>query len=131
MNTKEYPGIFSRVKATIIDSVIIIVLMLAATDVFSNLENVPDYAKIIVFVGIFVLYDPLMVSVFGATIGHRLNKLKVQGLDHGKKINLGLAIVRFLIKSSLGWVSLVTVNKNALRQAIHDTAVKSIVVYDE
>ena len=84
----------------------------------------------IAFAFIFILYDPLMVSLFGSTIGHRMSNLKVQRLDSGEKINLGLAIIRFLIKATLGWISFFTVSTNKNRQAIHDSIINSIVVYD-
>lgn len=127
----NYPGIFSRVKATIVDSIILVVLMLAMKDVFSMFEDVPNFAKIITFSSIFILYDPIMISLFGATFGHRLNKLKVKRLENDKKLNFGLAVIRFLIKATLGWLSLVTISSNENRQAIHDNVVKSVVIYDE
>lgn len=130
MENVEYPGVFSRVKATILDAVVMVVLIMATTEVFSSLGNIPNYAKIIAFTFIFVLYEPLIVSLFGATVGHRMNNLKVQQLSNGKKVNLVLAILRFLLKTTLGWVSLITISSKENRQAIHDTVVRSIVVYD-
>ena len=131
MNEIEYPSIFYRVKATMIDSIILILLMLAATDIFSNIETVPTYTKVTTFICIILLYDPFMIAFFGATIGHRMNKLKVQRFDNGNKINIGLAILRFLIKSILGWISLITISSYKNKQAIHDIWVNSIVVYDD
>jgi len=130
MKKTDYPGVFLRVKAATIDSIVMIMFMVVATDLFSRFENVPDYARMIAFAFIFILYDPLMVSLFGSTIGHRMSNLKVQRLDNGKKINLGLAIIRFLIKATLGWISFFTVSTNKHRQAIHDSIINSIVVYD-
>lgn len=130
MKKLEYPGVFLRVKAATIDSIILILFMLIATDIFARFENVPDYARMLAFVFIFILYDPLMVTIFGATVGHRVSKLKVQQLNTGKHINFGFAIIRFLIKATLGWVSLFTVSTNKNRQAIHDSIVDSIVVHD-
>jgi len=130
MKKTDYPGVFLRVKASTIDSMVIILFMLVATDLFSRFENVPDYARMTAFVFIFILYDPLMVSLFGSTIGHRMSNLKVQRLDNGKNINLGLAIIRFLVKVTLGWISFFTVSTNKNRQAIHDSIINSVVVYD-
>ncbi|MDC9722596.1 MAG: RDD family protein [Urechidicola sp.] len=131
MKKTDYPGVFLRVKAAIIDSIVIILFMAVTTDLFSRFENVPDYAKMIAFTLIFILYDPLMVSLFGSTIGHRISNIKVQRLENGKRINIGLAIVRFLIKATLGWISFFTVSTSEKRQAIHDSIVSSIVVYDD
>jgi len=130
MKKTDYPGVFLRVKASTIDSMVIILFMLVATDLFSRFENVPDYARMTAFVFIFILYDPLMVSLFGSTIGHRMSNLKVQRLDNGKNIHLGLAIIRFLVKVTLGWISFFTVSTNKNRQAIHDSIINSVVVYD-
>ncbi len=131
MKNTDYPGIFLRVKAAFIDSIVMILFMAVSTDLFSRFENVPDYAKMIAFAFIFILYDPLMVSLFGSTIGHRINNIKIQRLDNGKRINIGLAIIRFLIKAALGWISFFTVSTSEKRQAIHDSIVNSIVVYDD
>lgn len=130
MKEKNYPGVFLRAKAAIVDSIIIILLLLLVTDIFSNFENVPDAAKIIAFVLIFGLYDPIMVSIFGSTVGHRFNNLKVQKLANGKKINFLQAIIRFIVKALLGWLSFLTVSSNENKQAIHDGIVKSVVVFD-
>ena len=86
MEKTNYPGVFLRAKAAIIDSIVIIILIIGITDLFSNFENVPDYAKIIAFIFIFILYEPLMISTLGSTIGHKMNNLKVQRLDNGKKL---------------------------------------------
>jgi uncharacterized RDD family membrane protein YckC len=48
--------------------------------------------------------------------------------DHHKNITFYKALIRFLIKFSLGWISLVTVTVNEKRKAIHDFAADSIVI---
>lgn len=73
----------------------------------------------------------IMVSIFGATIGHRMNRIKVQRDNIDKKINFGFAIVRFIVKAALGWFSLFTVSTNKEKKAIHDIIAKSVVVHDQ
>ena len=131
MKKINYPGIFLRVKAAVIDSIVLIIFIGFATEIFSGFENVADHVKMIVFAFIFVLYEPLMVSIVGATIGHRINNIKVQRLDNGKKINFVLAIVRFSVKLLLGWISFFTVSSSDHKQAIHDSIVSTVVVYDD
>jgi len=131
MKEKDYPGIFPRVKAALVDSIVIIAFMIITTDIFSRFENVPDSAKMIAFLFIFILYDPLMVSIFGATIGHRMNRIKVQQDDKDKNINFGFAILRFLIKAFLGWISFFTVSTNKDKKAINDMIVNSVIVYEK
>lgn len=131
MENKKYPGVFLRVKAAVFDSIVIIVFIGITTDIFSRFDNVPNYAKMIAFLFIFVLYDPIMVSFFGSTFGHKINNLKVQNLDTGKRINIGFAILRFFTKAFLGVFSFFTVETNENKQAIHDSFVNSVVVYDD
>lgn len=61
MQTK-YAPISTRIKAVIIDSIAIIVLMYATVEVFYLFESIPNYIRISVFVSLFILYEPLLVS---------------------------------------------------------------------
>jgi uncharacterized RDD family membrane protein YckC len=125
-----YPGILSRVKALIADSIIIVILMALISFIFTNVNDVPDYARIIAFVFIFLLYDPLLTSFTGGTIGHKVVGLEVKSVkDENKNIGLPFAIIRFLGKSLLGWISLLTINFNDKGKAIHDIIVGSVVLY--
>lgn len=128
----NYPGLFTRVKAAVVDNVLVFVLIMLASEVLSDFDSVATWVRILVFVFIFVLYEPLFISAFGMTIGHNLLKIKVQkDKPGGGNINIFLAIVRFLIKYALGWVSLLTIMGNEKRKAIHDLAINTIVVVSE
>jgi uncharacterized RDD family membrane protein YckC len=130
MTEENYPGVFDRVKAIMVDSIVLIAFMLLASYIFSLFENVPDTARIIVFVFIFLLYDPLFTSIFGGTIGHMMNGIRVKReSDEKKNIMFLLAIPRYIVKAMLGWVSLISVSGNKKRKAIHDYLVGSVVVY--
>lgn len=125
----QYPGLFTRVKAAVVDSILVFVLIMLASEVLADFEQVATWVRIVVFVFIFVLYEPLFISAFGMTIGHNLLKIKVQK-DHpeGGNINIFLAIIRFVIKYMLGWISLTTIMSNEKRKALHDIATNTIVV---
>jgi uncharacterized RDD family membrane protein YckC len=130
MTEDNYPGVFDRIKAIITDGVLIIIFMFVASYIFSLFKTVPDYARIIAFVFIFLLYDPLFTSIFGGTIGHMIIGLRIKReSDEQKNILFPLAIVRYIVKVSLGWISLLTISANAKRKAIHDYLVGSVVVY--
>ncbi len=131
MKKNEYPGLFLRVKSTVIDSIIIVIFMVITTDIFSNFENVPNYIRGIAFVFIFLLYDPLMVSFFGGTIGHKINFIKVQHESKDSNISLLSAIIRYIVKTTLGWFSLLTISARDDRKAIHDSIAKTIVVFEK
>jgi uncharacterized RDD family membrane protein YckC len=130
MTEKKYPGVLDRVKAMTIDGIVVLGLILGITYVFSLFEYVSDTAKIIAFVFIFILYDPIFTSIFGGTIGHFIFGIRVKRkTNEMKNLIFPLAILRFLVKVLLGWVSLLTVTSNEKRRAIHDYLAGTVVVY--
>ncbi len=130
MTEENYPGVFDRVKAIVTDGIVIVVFMFVASYLFSLFERVPDYARIIAFVFIFLLYDPIFTSFFGGTIGHMMLGIRVKReSDEEKNIIFPLAIPRYIVKVFLGWISLLTVSSNEKRKAIHDFLVGSVVIY--
>ena len=130
MTEENYAGVADRVKAVVTDSIVIVIFMIIVTYTFSIFENVPDNARIIAFVFIFFLYDPIFTSVFGGTIGHMMFGIRVKReKNQQKNILFPLAIIRFSVKALLGWISLLTVSGNKKRKAIHDSLVGSVVVY--
>ncbi|MAX81434.1 MAG: hypothetical protein CL843_14835 [Crocinitomicaceae bacterium] len=76
--SQNYPGVLERMKAAFADSIVIIILMVITTNIFSAMENVSDQMRIIAFVFIFWLYDPLFTSIAGGTIGHLIVGLRVK-----------------------------------------------------
>lgn len=129
---KNYPSVFDRVKAIVADTACILIFMAIAAYIFSLFENVPDSVRIIVFVFIFFLYDPLFTSIFGGTIGHMMNGIRVKKeKNETQNIVFPLAVIRFLVKASLGLISLLTVHNNKKRKAIHDFIVGSVMVYSK
>lgn len=126
----DYPNIVDRVKAIFVDSIMMIVFMVLATYIFSMFDNVSDNVRMAAFIFIFFLYDPLFTSVFGGTLGHMAIGIRVKKeYDQTKNIIFPLAIIRFIFKASLGWISLLTVSSSKKKNAIHDLIVGSIVIY--
>lgn len=130
MTAENYPGVSDRVKAIIADSIVIIAFMFIASYTFSLFESVPDYAPVIAFVFIFLLYDPLFTSIFGGTIGHIMLGIRVKRESNEQKnILFPLAVLRYIVKAILGVISLIIVSGNEKKKAIHDYLVGSVVVY--
>lgn len=130
MSQQLYPNLVTRIKALMADIVVLLILMVCITYVFANFESVPDNGRMIAFIFIFYLYDPILTSLSGGTIGHHLLGLRVKREDgSGKNLLLYMAILRFVIKSLLGWLSLLTVTGNDKKRAIHDYIGQSVVVY--
>jgi uncharacterized RDD family membrane protein YckC len=127
---QDYPGVSVRVKAIIVDAIALVAFMLLATYIFSMFESVPDEVRIGTFIFIFFLYDPIFTSSFGGTLGHMMLGIRVKReKDPSKNIVFPLALVRFIVKAGMGWVSLITVTMNIKRKAIHDYLIRSVVVY--
>ncbi len=125
---KEYATLSTRVKAAVIDSIVIIVTMYTVTEIIDLFNTVPNFVRILVFVFIFFLYEPILVTIYGATIGHFFNDIVVKKeQDEEKNINFFSAILRYTLKIALGWVSLLTITGNEKSQAIHDKVVNSVV----
>ena len=129
---QNYPGVSTRVKAVVTDSIILVIFIVGATYFFESFKNVPDFARILAFIFIFLLYDPLLTSTLGGTIGHMIFGIRVKReTNQDKNILFPLAIIRYLVKVLLGWISLLTVSGNKKGKAIHDIIVKSVVIYKD
>jgi len=127
-----YANLPSRFKAATIDSIVLIGMMYLASEIFSLFESVPNYFRLTVSVFVFLLYDPIFVSVFGGTIGHSYIGISVKrDGDSKKNIIFPLAIIRFIVKVFLGWISLLTTTSNEKKKAIHDFIAKSVVIERE
>ena len=82
------------------------------------------------FIALFVLYDPLTTSMAGGALGHLALGLRVrkESSEDGK-ISVFAALLRFAVKSLLGWISLITVIGNKWKRAIHDMISDSVVTF--
>lgn len=126
---QRYANLIDRVKASIIDGLLLIICMYLFSGILSSFESVPNYVRMFLFVLLFLLYDPLFVSIFGGTIGHTYLNLAVKKeKDISQNINFLNALLRFFIKFFLGWLSLLTVTANDKKKAMHDKAAGSVVI---
>jgi hypothetical protein len=99
----EFAELKDRIKAIYTDMVIYVIFIFVVSAILDNIENVPTSIRIIAFVFIFIIYDPLFTSSFGGTIGHLVNRLRVKrSSDMEKKIIFPVAVIRFVIKALLG-----------------------------
>ncbi|WP_163717710.1 RDD family protein [Mangrovibacterium lignilyticum] len=130
MEENNYPGVSLRVKAVVSDSIVIVILIVAATYLLESFDNTPGYVRGIAFVALF-LYDPLMTSLAGGTIGHLLFGIRVKRQNNQQRNMLfPLALLRYVVKVAMGWVSLLTVMYNKKGKAIHDMVVGSVVRFN-
>ena len=126
-----YATLQSRIKAAVIDGIILIVLMYSTTEILKYFEDVPSSLRMYLFILFFIFYEPILVSIFGSTAGHYYSDIKVKRANNmNKNMIFPLALLRFILKYVLGWLSLLTVTSTEKRQAIHDKVVNSVVIED-
>lgn len=122
-------GRFSRrLRAFVIDWIIIVLLLTAALflAISANSDQIGRVVGL-TFAAVWFLYEPLLVSLTGSTVGHYLTNLRV--VDDSTHGNLGFmnAVTRHLIKNLLGIYSFVTMATTSRHQAVHDLLTRSTV----
>ena len=125
----HYAGIAERFKAIILDGFVIISFMITMMLIFSFIGDVSQYIKASVFLLIVVLYDPLFTTLFGGTLGHMMSGIRVKReSDETKNIIFPLAVLRYILKLILGWISLLVIPASSKKRAIHDAIAGSVVL---
>lgn len=125
-----YPSLVTRIKAMLIDQLVVIAVFILAGNLFDFLSDDNSVLlRIGVFVAMVLLYEPVLTST-SYTLGQYLTGIRVRRVtDYDKKITLFSAVKRYVVKMLLGWVSFLTISFTDNKRAIHDMAGDSIVVY--
>lgn len=121
-----YARVWPSMKAILIDAFILMGVFLAAALVGANLAGSGAIAFVIWF-AFWVLYDPLMVSRTGGTIGHHVQNLRVVSDDTGRSPSFVTAFIRNILKGFLGGVSLLAMAVSSRQKALHDLMVGTTV----
>ena len=125
---ERYPQLIDRIQSTLIDTFLIVTLMIVFANILDRFENVPDWVRISMFVGLFVAYEPLCMTL-GFTLGNYLKGIRVRReSDLTKRINIFQSIVRYPFKVLLGWISFLTIFSDPRRRAIHDLISGSVMI---
>ena len=124
----NYPSLLDRVQSIFIDLLFIVILMFLFSSILDKFENPPDWVRIALFFGIWAIYEPLLVA-FGCTLGQYIKRLRVRDIDDTtRRIGVFPSIVRYILKTLLGWLSFLTINMNKEKRAIHDFASGGVVL---
>jgi uncharacterized RDD family membrane protein YckC len=127
-----FPSLVTRIKALFIDFVTMLTIFTATTLFIDSFGDIPSFVKGFILIFMIYLYDPILTSLTGSTLGHKVMKLKVRSyVKPEKNISFGRAFLRFFTKGFLGWISFLTVTGNKQKRAIHDLVSGSIVLYDK
>jgi uncharacterized RDD family membrane protein YckC len=116
-----YASFTARLRALVIDTIVtgscLAVVMVAG----SIASDVPGSGRImmIAVIAIVLLYEPVLVSRRGATVGHRRVRLQVVTAS-GEFPGFFRAFARYLIKTLLGLPTFITMMLTRRHQALHD-----------
>jgi hypothetical protein len=76
---------------------------------------------------VLVLYEPVLVSLTGGTLGHYVTNLRVVDERDQGNVSFLKAVARFVVKGLLGWYSFIVMTATRRNQAIHDLLTRSTV----
>jgi len=130
---KSQPALFAtfprRLKALSVDGVVgllFTVLLFALVPMADSLPAVRAAMIVACFV-VLLLYEPVMVSRYGGTVGHYLLNLRVVDDATGVNMRFGPALGRLIIKGLLGFLSFFTMAFTQRHRAVHDMLTDSTV----
>jgi uncharacterized RDD family membrane protein YckC len=126
---KDYPVLLKRIQAVMVDVLFLLIAMMVISQLLGLFTHVAEAVRISLFVFLFLFYDPLLTSFLGGTLGHLVIGIRVKKESTEiTNISLFAALLRFIIKSTLGWISLLTVTGNKRKRALHDLLSGSVVI---
>jgi uncharacterized RDD family membrane protein YckC len=114
-----YARPWPRVKAILLDGFILAGAFVVAALVGANVAG-SGAAAFVVWVAVWILYDPLMVWRTGGTIGHHVQNLRVVSDRTGGRPSFVAAFVRNIVKGFFGMFSLLAMAASSRQKALHD-----------
>ncbi|WP_080057583.1 RDD family protein [Spirosoma aerolatum] len=121
-----FPPLWKRIGAYVID--LYFIFMLAYVLIIILPEPLADRFRLAIF-ALAVLYEPICNATLGYTFGSFLFRFRVRdSADISKKLPFHRALLRFVVKALLGWISFLTIHSDPMRRAIHDRAAGSVVI---
>lgn len=127
-----------RILAHIIDDLILsILLFVIISDTISSANNVEDViffvnSLVIEFMAIKLLYHTIFTSIYGASIGKILMKIKVISIEDFSTLNIFSSFIRSFIRlfsESIFYLGFLWAFFDPQKQSWHDKVAKTIVVY--
>ncbi|MCA6115566.1 RDD family protein [Bradyrhizobium sp. WSM 1738] len=126
--TPKYARFSRRFRGIVLDWMILMAILFGALALASTVrdDNFSRALGILVIAGL-LLYEPVLVSFTGSTLGHYLTNLRVVDERSGGNVSFLKACARVVIKGVLGLYSFVTLAATHRNQAVHDLLTKSTV----
>ncbi len=123
-----YATLSRRIKASIIDGMVLLTLFICCPMVVSFLIGKDTGLNAISMFTPPLLLEPFLISYLGFTLGQYIFGIQVIRLDTGDKCPLIASFVRYFTKIILGSLSMVYMLFSKKHQAIHDHLAKILVV---
>jgi hypothetical protein len=124
----QYARFARRLRGMFVDWVLALVVILGAILIAASVGS-EIVSRILAFVVLLllVLYEPVLVSCTGGTLGHWYTNLRVVDDRTGGNLPLPTAFIRAGIKAILGAYSFVVMMATRRNQALHDLLTHSTV----
>jgi uncharacterized RDD family membrane protein YckC len=124
----RYARFTRRLRGIMIDWMIAMIVLFGALIVATSVRS-DHLARTlgILVVLVLVLYEPLLVSLTGGTLGHYFANLRVVDERDQGNVSFLRAVARFALKSLLGWYSFIVMTATRRNQAMHDLLTRSTV----
>jgi uncharacterized RDD family membrane protein YckC len=128
VSARLYARFSRRVRAIVVDWIITMAVIFGAVFVAVTVGN-DNFSRTLGFlvVATLLLYEPVLVSATGGTLGHYFTNLRVVDERGGANVGFLKACARVIIKGLLGWYSFVVLAATRRNQAIHDLLTRSTV----
>jgi len=125
----RYPRLLRRVRAVLIDTVLIyVVAILFWLMLLPLLDRFSTPVRLAYPILALLALEPLMVSLTGGSPGHHLMGIAIHDSHTGSRIGVIRALVRFILRTLFGWLSLILVLTTKKHQALHDMLCRTNVV---
>jgi uncharacterized RDD family membrane protein YckC len=124
----KYARFSRRFRGIVLDWMILMAILFGALALASTVRN-DNFSRAlgILVIAALLLYEPILVSFTGSTLGHYLTNLRVVDERSGGNVSFLQACARVVIKGVLGVYSFVTLAATRRNQAVHDLLTKSTV----
>lgn len=124
----KYARFSRRFRGIVLDWMVLMAIIFGALMLTSAVRN-DNFSRTlgILVVATLLLYEPVLVSFTGSTLGHYFTNLRVVDERSGGNVSFLKACARVAIKSVLGLYSFVILAATRRNQAVHDLLTKSTV----
>jgi uncharacterized RDD family membrane protein YckC len=124
----KYARFSRRFRGIVLDWMIVMAILFGAVMLASMVRN-DNFSRAlgILVITTLLLYEPVLVSFTGSTLGHYFTNLRVVDERSGGNVSFLKACARVAIKTVLGLYSFVILAATRRNQAVHDLLTKSTV----